>query len=274
MKDRISIALILAASLLLGGCGKAADNAEPAADQAAAPAAEATAAPAAAPAELDALLASESRFAGDSARDTGRRPAEVLAFLGIGTGDTVIDLMAASGWYTEVLSIDVGDGGRVVSQNPAWLLAFRDGAHDKGLDARMADGRLPNVTRLNIEYADMGPDTGSFDAAISALNFHDAYYLVSPEAAAKFLSAVYSVLRPGGVLGIIDHAGNADGENNALHRIDKAIAIELATAAGFVVEGDSDLLSNPDDDHTQGVFSEGLRGNTDRFLLKLRKPAE
>jgi predicted methyltransferase len=108
---------------------------------------------------------------------------------------------------------------------------------------------------------------------MSALNFHDAYYLQSPEAAAEMMASVYSVLKPGGVFGIIDHAGNADGDNGSLHRIDKAIAIELATAAGFVVDGDSDLLANSADDHTQGVFSEGIRGQTDRFLLKLRKPA-
>ena len=47
----------------------------------------------------------------------------------------------------------------------------------------------------------------------------------------------------------------------------------MTTAAGFIVDGDSDLLANPDDDHTQSVFAEGLRGHTDRFLLKLRKPA-
>lgn len=226
------------------------------------------------PVDLRVLLTSDARYAGDSDRDAGRKPVEVLEFLGIGTGDSVIDLMAASGWYTEVLSFAVGGEGRVVAQNPEWILAFRERANDNALSVRLADNRLPNVTRLDAEYADMGPGIGQFDAAISALNFHDAYYLGSPEAAAEFLSAVYSVLKPGGVLGIIDHNGDPDGDNSSLHRIDKAIAVEMASAAGFVVEGDSDILANPEDDHTQGVFSEGLRGHTDRFLLKLRKPAE
>jgi predicted methyltransferase len=88
------------------------------------------------------------------------------------------------------------------------------------------------------------------------------------------LRTIYGILKPGGVFGIVDHVGIADGDNNALHRVEKSKAIETAQAAGFVVEGDSDLLANPQDDHTQGVFSEELRGNTDRFLLKLRKPAE
>ena len=232
-----------------------------------------TTAAVAVPADLRLLLTSDTRYAGDSDRDAGRKPVEVLEFLGIGSGDSVIDLMAASGWYTEVLSFAVGAEGSVVAQNPEWILAFRERANDNALNVRLADNRLSNVSRLDAEYADMGPDTGQFDAAISALNFHDAYYLGSPEAAEEFLAVVYSVLKPGGVLGIIDHNGNPDGDNSSLHRIDKAIAVEMATAAGFVVEGDSDILANPADDHTQGVFSEGLRGHTDRFLLKLRKPA-
>ncbi len=269
MKDKSLLAIFLAAALMIGACGGSETEA-PAAAEPAEPVPE----PAVAPADLSSKLAGDVRFAGDSARDAGRKPVEVLDFLGIGPGMAVIDLMAASGWYTEVLSNAVGDDGSVVAQNPEWILAFRERANDKALDARIADGRLPNVTRMDIEYADMGADSGNYDAALSALNIHDAYYLGSPEAAAEFLGAVYSVLKPGGVLGIIDHVGNPDGDNNSLHRIDKALVIELVTAAGFAVEGDSDLLANPDDDHTQGVFSEGLRGQTDRFLLKLRKPAE
>jgi predicted methyltransferase len=87
------------------------------------------------------------------------------------------------------------------------------------------------------------------------------------------MAAVFTVLKPGGVFGVIDHAGDADAPNGDLHRINKDLAIELATAAGFVVEADSDLLSNAADDHTLGVFSPDIRGNTDRFILKLRKPA-
>ncbi|MEE3236825.1 MAG: SAM-dependent methyltransferase, partial [Pseudomonadota bacterium] len=67
--------------------------------------------------------------------------------------------------------------------------------------------------------------------------------------------------------------GNPDGDNEALHRLDRTLAIEILTAAGFALEDDSGLLANPEDDHTESVFAEGLRGNTDRFVLKFRKPA-
>ena len=278
MMDKSLLANLLAVTLVLSACGGSDADANGSAEPAAEPAAQTAPAPAVpqpadAPADLAAGLMSDTRFEGDSARDAGRKPVEVLQFLGIGPGDAVIDLMAASGWYTEVLSMAVGPDGTVIAQNPEWILAFRERANDKALDARLADGRLANVTRLDSEYAAMGVAAGSLDAAISALNFHDAYYLGSPEAAAEFLAAVYAALKPGGVLGIIDHVGDPDGDNESLHRIDKALTIALVTAAGFEVEGDSDLLANPSDDHTQSPFAEGLRGNTDRFLLKLRKPA-
>ena len=134
--------------------------------------------------------------------------------------------------------------------------------------------RLTNVTRVDSDWNELGASGAQYDFALSALNMHDTYYMQSPEESAEFMSSTYAVLKPGGVFGIIDHAGNPDGENGNLHRIDKALAIELATAAGFTVEAESNLLASTADDRTQGVFSEGIRGKTDRFILKLRKPAE
>jgi predicted methyltransferase len=260
----------VASAFILGACGQSESEAT-------ATAAEETAAPEAAAAttdmDLGAELAAAARSEEDRARDAGRKPAEVLAFLGVESGMEVIDLMAAGGWYSEVLSIAVGEEGSVVAQNPPFLLGFRDGAYGVALSERIGD-RLTNVTRVDLSWAELGASGAQYDAAMSALNLHDAYYLQSPETAAEMIASVYTVLKPGGVFGVIDHAGNADGDNGSLHRIDKALAIELATAAGFTVEDESDLLGNGADDHTQGVFSEGIRGKTDRFLLKLRKPAE
>ena len=260
--------ICVAATTLLVACGRSEPDAQ----------ATATPEPAAEPAapmqkamNLSAILASDTRSEEDRARDAGRRPADVLEFLGIESGMDVIDLMAAGGWYTEVLSLAVGSDGSVTAQNPPWLLAFRDGAMGKALDERMSN-RLPNVTRQDSTWEELAASGTQYDVALSALNLHDAY-LQSPERAAALMSAVFTVLKPGGVFGVIEHSGNADVDMASLHRMDKTVAIAVATAAGFVVEGDSDLLSNPEDDRTQGVFSEGIRGKTDRFLLKLRKPA-
>ena len=224
--------------------------------------------------DLRMRLASEDRAESDRARDAGRRPADVVAFLGIESGMRVMDVIAAGGYYTEVLSLAVGEDGHVVAQNTPGVLKFRDGANEKAISARLAGNRLPNVTRLNKDFADLTPEDGPFDAAITALNYHDVYNRGGPEATVDALRFIASVLRPGGVLGIIDHVGEAGADNAALHRIEISNVLETVEAAGFIVESDSDLLRNETDDHSLFVFDESVRGKTDRFLLKVRKPAE
>lgn len=220
---------------------------------------------------LQTALTESDRADADKARDAGRKPAEVLAFLGIGEGMTVMDVIAAGGYYTEVLAIAVGDSGSVYAQNPAAVLKFRDGANDKAMTARLADGRLANVTRLDAEINATGIESGSLDAAITALNLHDIYNR-DAEAAVGMLSVIRGLLKPGGVLGVIDHDGNPDANNAELHRMQKSQAIEAAKNAGFEVM-ESDVLANPDDDHTQMVFAGDIRGKTDRFVLKLVNPS-
>ena len=267
-------ALTIAGLFVITGCGQSTPEA-PAEPEAAAPAAEMDAAPAPAAdmgdTSLAEKLATDSRSEEDRARDAGRRPAEVLAFLGVEPGMDVIDLMAAGGWYSEVLSIAVGDEGSVAAQNPPFMLAFRDGAYGTALSERIGD-RLANVTRVDSDWAALAASGAQYDFALSALNFHDTYYLQSPEASAEFAAAVFTVLLPGGVFGVIDHAGNPDGDNGKLHRVHRDLVIGIATGAGFVLEAESDILSNSADGHILGVFDEGMRGQTDRFLLKFRKP--
>jgi len=228
-------------------------------------------------ADESAMLAGElanapGRSDKDKARDVQRKPDQILTFLGLRSGDTVLDIWAASGWYTEVLSIAVGPEGKVYAQNPQSVLQFRDGANDKALTARLADTRLPNVTRLDEEMANTSITPAGVDFAITALNFHDVYNRGGPEAAANLLESVFAVLKPGGTFGIIDHAGDADADNTALHRIEPTLVKKAATDAGFIVEAESDLLAHPEDDHTKKVFDPSLRGETDRFVLRLRKP--
>ena len=222
--------------------------------------------------DLATRLSTGERSDTDKARDAGRRPAAIIEFLGIEPGMTVMDLIAASGYYTEVLSEAVGPKGHVYAQNVEFVLKFRDGANDKAMTARLDGDRLPNVERLDRELDDLSLSPNTLDAVITALNFHDIYNGSGPEAAHSMLTAVRDVLRPGGVLGLIEHAGNADADNDKLHRMDEAKAVAAAEKAGFVVEATSSLLRHPEDDRTRFVFAEGLRGATDRFVLKLRKP--
>ena len=218
------------------------------------------------------IASASDRSDEDKARDVHRKPAEVLEFLGLQPGDTVVDVWAAGGWYTEVLSNAVGDDGHVYSQNPPAVLQFRDGVHDRTLTARLADDRLGNVERINVALAESSIAKNSVDLAITALNFHDVYNRNGAEAAESFMASVYSVLRPGGVFAVIDHVGDAGVDNSSLHRLDPELAKAAAISAGFVVEAEGDVLSHPEDDHTKKVFDPTIRGETDRFILKLRKP--
>ena len=231
-------------------------------------------APVAFPAQADLAAGLSARSPEDQVRDAGRKPTEVLNWLGIRPGMIVMDLVASGGWYTEVLSIAVGPEGVVYAQNPPMIYNFRDGFYDKTLSARLADGRLANVVRLDRDLGEVGLEPGSLDAAITALNFHDVVNNPnSAEAGAKFLAVVKGLLKPGGVLGLIDHVGDPDKDNAALHRLDVEAALPIIEVAGFEMAS-SDLLRNPDDDRTVMVFNPAIRGQTDRVLYKLTKPVE
>lgn len=216
---------------------------------------------------LRTALDSPERSAEDRARDDARRPMEVIDFLGIETGMTVLDVVAAGGWYTEVLSAAVGPSGTVLSHNPEFF-AQREGFVEA---AEMRAENLGNVELVIGDLNEAGID-GQADAAISALNLHDMYNSGGDEAALSLLEGVYAALEPGGVFGLIDHVG-VEGEDNAdLHRMLPSDARRLLVEAGFEVESMSDLLENPEDDHTLGIRDASLNRNTDRFLFRARKP--
>lgn len=221
-----------------------------------------------------AIANNPERPAADAKRDAGRKAGEVLTFFGVGKGMTVLDVIAAGGWYTEALSVAVGEHGKVYAQNPPAVLQMREAANEKAISARLANGRLANVERLNADLAAMDLANDSIDFAITALNFHDVYNRYGQEAATGMMKRVFMALKPGGVFGVIDHNGTEGNDNAQLHRIPKALVEAAASKAGFLLEGESDILGNPDDPLNVGVFDPGVRGNTDRFVLKLRKPLD
>ena len=221
---------------------------------------------------LTKALAAPGRPQADKDRDKDRKPAQLMIFLGVEPGMTVLDAVALGGYMTEVLSIAVGPKGKVYSQNPPAVYQLQGGMYKGQVDERHANQRLPNTVRVDIDLpATAQIPAGSVDVALTAQNFHDLYYL-NAAYAQQFMNALYTTLKPGGVLGLTDHVG-VDGANNAqLHRVPKQIAIDAAKKAGFVVEAESDLLAHAADDHTKVVFDPSLRGKTDQFLLRLRKP--
>ena len=221
---------------------------------------------------LTAALAVQSRPQADRDRDADRKPAQLMTFFGVEKGMTAVDVMAAGGYMTEVLSIAVGPTGKVYAQNPAAFLQFNNGAYAKAIGERVANNRLPNVARTDGDMSLIAPN--SVDVAVTAMNLHDLYNRgpQGPQNAQAFVKSVYDALKPGGVFGVVDHVGVAGADNARLHRMTKQQAIDIAKAAGFVVEAESDVLAHANDDHTKGVFDPTLRGKTDQFVLKLRKP--
>jgi predicted methyltransferase len=217
---------------------------------------------------MRAALAAPERSAEDKARDAVRKPIETVQFLGIETGDTVIDLIAVGGWFTEVLSAAVGPSGKVIAQNPPFFVQ-RPGF----VDAEKAlHDRLGNVQAVHGELGEAGI-AGQADAAITALNLHDIYNGQGGEAAAvQLLQGVYAALKPGGVLGVIDHVGVAGQDNASFHRIQPQQAKDAITKAGFTIEAESNILANPADDHTKGVRDPSVARKTDQFLIRARKP--
>jgi predicted methyltransferase len=258
----------------LVGCGGDRPAAPEGAPVAAAPAEEAYS-----DAAVGAAVASPERPEADRADDAARQPGDVLAFFEIAPGMTVLDLLAGGGYYTELLSRAVGADGRVLFHNNDAYVGFVGEA----IEQRTAGGRLANVEPLVAEVNELELDPGSLDAVIFVLGYHDIYY--APEDGSwppidrdRLLAELHAALRPGGVLGIVDHAAEAGADptdtGNRLHRIDPELVREQVTAAGFELVAESDVLRNPEDDHTQVVFDPAIRRKTDRFVMRFRKPAD
>jgi predicted methyltransferase len=241
------------------------------------PAATEAAAPAAPPPpDYAAVVASPERVAADTERDAARKPADVLAFSKIMTGNTVFEIEAGGGYYTELISRAVGPAGKVTMQGPKEFEPF----YKEAMDAHLANGRLANVTVSQTAFDALGAPDGTVDVVTWFQGPHELYCKAACGNAplgdpTKAFAEISRILKPGGYLVIMDHVatqGSPETTGNDLHRIDPLIVRDKATQAGFVLDEQSTLLANPADDHTKGVFDETIRGKTDQFLLRLKKP--
>ena len=222
-------------------------------------------------ARIEAQQQSPDRHHWDLRRDEHRKPFETFQFLGVREGMAVIDIGAYAGYTTEMLAAAVGPGGKVYSQNTEEVYReYADGYYERTIDERFADNRLPNAVVHLAEYDDLGFDE-ELDFAFLGNLIHDFYYRDGEENAVLFLGSIHDALKPGGILGVMDHVG-VDGKNNArLHRINPAIARDLLDRAGFVIEAESALFANPEDDHSLMVYDDAIYLRTDKFLFRARK---
>lgn len=224
--------------------------------------------PANTPAHVRRGVESSERTDDQRARDAGRKPAEVLTLADLNEGDHVAEITTFGQYYTPMLLGAVGATGKVNMYDLPGLAAFQDGAVGEAGQA-FADAHA-NAEYHVADYNVMTMPSG-LDAVFNILFYHDFQGMNVD--AATINSKIYEALRPGGKYVVVDHKA-ADGagwsQASTIHRIDKAVIIDEVTAARFDLITDSDLLANPADPHTAGVFS--MRGETDRALLVFQKP--
>lgn len=231
----------------------------------------------AAPADVAAGVAAMGRPAEAVKLDESRKPVEVLGFLGLEKGDRALDLFTGSGYYAEIMGKAVGPKGSVVAWEPANFL------DDKGKTAFDAlRGREPNVSLAASSAADMSLAPDNFDFVLMHMVYHDTYwesekYKFPRMDPAAFLAKVFAATKPGGTVGVVDHVAAPGGDTREvvekLHRIDPAVLRADFERAGFVFDGESDLLRNPADDHSKLVFDPAVRFKTDRVIYRFKKPA-
>lgn len=218
------------------------------------------------------MTAAAPRPAADIARDSARKPAQVLAFAGVRPGWKVGEYTPGGGYFTRLLAEAVGETGRVYAYPPAEIVRLLP-AHLT--DARAVAAERKNVTVLTGPTSDFAAPE-PLDLVFTAQNYHDLHTRFAPPgAAAAFNAAVFKALRPGGRYVILDHAapsGSGPAAADKLHRIDPALVRAEVEAAGFVFDGESPVLANPQDPRTAAVFDPAVRGATDQFAYRFRKP--
>ena len=222
---------------------------------------------------IETAVKNPARSDADRERDTTSKPAEVLNFIGVQPGMTVLDLFSGGGYYSEILSYAVGPDGRVISQTNA----VYESSSGEEASSRVKDNRLPNVTRLISEMDNLRLEKASLDIALLVLTYHDIYFTADywPKVDKdNFFAQILESLKPGGILAVVDHsaiAGTGSDAAQELHRIDEVFAKQDIESAGFVFDGASEVLRNPDDARTLGVFDEAIRRQTDRFVYRFIK---
>lgn len=214
---------------------------------------------------LAAILADPGRPEADRIRDADRKPAELIAFAGLKPGAQLAELAPGGGYFTRLLSAVVGANGHIyaVAARPSPALTEIAGNH-------------PNVSIIAGAPGEI-PVPNAVDMVWTTLNYHDFKNSKQgdTDAATLFNRAAFKALKPGGIYLIVDHQaapGAGASVTSTLHRIEETVVRQEVEAAGFKLDGESQLLRHPADDHSQKVVETGIRGKTDQFILRFRKP--
>lgn len=225
--------------------------------------------------KYDEAVAANDRLSSDLKWDASRRPAEILRFVGIEPGMVVVDILAGSGYWSELASSLVGPEGRVYLYNNG---AFLGRSSDR-LEMRLEGDRKPNIERLDAELGDMGLPANA-DLAVLSLVYHDVLIEHDDKSVnvtrQSFMQQLRDALMDGGRVLLIDHAapsGAPLSTADELHRVAEDFVINEFIDHGFRLIGTSNALRNPGDPQSLHAFNEELRQKTDRFVLLFEKLA-
>jgi predicted methyltransferase len=213
-----------------------------------------------------AILADPIRPEADRVRDADRKPAELVAFAKVKAGDKVAELAPGGGYFTRILSGVVGANGRVyaIAGKPSDALKAIAAARPNVVVTAATPGTIPAPEPVDVVW--------------TTLNYHDFKNVRlegGGDGASAINAAAFRALKPGGTYLIVDHeagAGVGASVTSTLHRIESGLVRREVEGAGFKLEAESPLLRHPADDHSAKVQETGIRGKTDQFVLRFRKP--
>jgi predicted methyltransferase len=220
-------------------------------------------------------VADSSRPDSDTTRDADRKPAETLVFAGIKAGDKVADYVADAGYFTRLFASVVGSKGHVYAVEPTGFFKYQ--SFVKGIAELQGYAVThPNVTVTTAAALEGLKFPEKLDLFWISQNYHDLHdKFMGPVDTAAFNKGVYDALKPGGFYVVLDHSaapGAAADVTETLHRIESSTVRQEVEAAGFKFDSESSILANPADPRTAKVFDQTIRGHTDQFILKFRKP--
>jgi predicted methyltransferase len=220
-------------------------------------------------------VADQSRPSADILRDPQRKPAESMAFAGVKPKSTVLELIPGGGYYTRLLSKAVGPQGHLYALVPALPPDAPAGTPDRSLPIK-ALASDPGYRNVEVEVQPIRALhlPSDVDLAWTSDNYHDLHNAKDFDILV-FNKAVFAALKPGGTYLVIDHEAAADAPpdvTSTLHRIRSATVIQEVTAAGFTLEAKSDILHNAGDSHALKIFDPDIKGKTDQFMLRFKKP--
>jgi predicted methyltransferase len=236
---------------------------------------------------IAAIVAAPDRAAADRTNDQRRHPAELLAFVGVRPGMTVLDLSAARGYTSELLARAVGPAGQVYAQGAPRLSSRLAPAQPEGLAVppppsppgaapTLAERvrAFPNIVPVQRVFEDPAPPevaNGRLDLVTLMFNYHDLGHMSVDRA--RMNRAVFRALKPGGLFVIADHAGRPGtgiSEAGTLHRVEEDFVKREVEAAGFRLAGEGQFLRNPADPRDRNTPEPPMP--KDEFVLKFVRP--